>query len=113
MVKSMAASKRATLPVWSSDNQTRLKAILLEAGICFNKKGYHGTTIEDIAQRLNVTKAALYYYVKNKEELMFKCHQVALDIAMESLHRASRLSSSPDERLAQILQHYIENVTDQ
>src|SRR6267142_172388 len=111
MVKSMAASKRATLPVWSSDNQTRLKAILLEAAICFNKKGYHGTTIEDIAERVNVTKAALYYYVKNKEELLFKCHQLALDIATESIERASRIGSSPDEQLALIFQHYIENVT--
>ena len=73
--------------------------ILAVSGRVFNQRGYHGTTLDDIARALGVTKAALYYHVKNKEELLFQCHQLALDIGMEGFHRA--------------LAHYIEGMADQ
>ena len=51
-------------------HEIRRETILQAAARCFNRKGYHGTTIEDIAQELRVSKAALYYYVKSKEEVL-------------------------------------------
>jgi TetR/AcrR family transcriptional regulator len=105
--------RRPAKPVWSNNAvDTRKRAILREAAGCFNQKGYHGTTIEDIADRVNVTKAAVYYYVKNKEELLFECHQIALDIGMEGLRLAQEKGGGPDDMLATIFRHYIEGVTD-
>lgn len=101
------------MPVWSSPDEqnARRAAIIREAAGCFNRKGYHGTTIEDIAKRLNVSKAALYYYLKNKEELLFECHQIALDVGMEGLRIAQELDGPPDAKLKLALLYYIEGVT--
>src|SRR3990172_5926544 len=63
---------------------TRERILAVSARV-FNRRGYHGTTLDDIARALSVTKAALYYHVKNKEELLFQCHQLALDIGMEGM----------------------------
>lgn len=88
-----------------------MEAILREAAGCFNRNGYHGTTIEDIANRLNVTKAALYHYVANKEEILYTCHRLALDIGMEALQLAQGSKTKADEKLKIVLRHYIEGVT--
>jgi TetR/AcrR family transcriptional regulator len=108
------ARRRPAMPIWANKNQTdaRRTTILREAAGCFNQKGYHGTTIDDIAERLNVTKGALYHYVRNKEELLFECHQIALDIGMEGLRLAHEAGGSPDVWLKTALKHYIEGVND-
>ena len=42
------------------------RAVLREAAASFNHKGYHGTSLNEIAASLGVTKAALYHYFPNK-----------------------------------------------
>ncbi len=46
-------------------------ALLREAGREFKRNGFHKTSLEDIAKVLNVTKGALYHYVRNKHEILF------------------------------------------
>jgi len=87
--------------------------ILQESARVFNRRGYHGTTLDDIARALGVTKAALYYYVKSKEELLYQCHQASLDIAIEGIRRAIAKASTADEQLRIALAYYIEGMTDQ
>lgn len=45
----------------------RLKRVALEL---FSEKGYSGTSMREIAQRLGVTKAALYYHFPSKEDIV-------------------------------------------
>jgi TetR/AcrR family transcriptional regulator len=87
--------------------------ILQESARVFNRRGYHGTTLDDIARALGVTKAALYYYVKSKEELLYQCHQASLDIGIEGIRQAIAKASTPDEQLRIALAYYIEGMTDQ
>jgi len=87
--------------------------ILAEAARIFNRRGYHGTTLDDVARALGVTKAALYYHVSSKEALLFQCHQVLIEIALEGLRRARERASAPDEQLRLTLAHYIEGIMDQ
>jgi TetR/AcrR family transcriptional regulator len=87
--------------------------ILAESARVFNRCGYAGTTLDDIARVLRVTKAALYYYVRSKDEILFQCHERALDIAMEGVRQAMTKASSPNEQLRYAVAHYIEGVTDQ
>ncbi len=54
------------------------EAILDVASNLFNRQGFAATTLEDVASRLQLTKAALYYYVKNKEDLASQCYQRTL-----------------------------------
>ena len=65
------------------------KARMLKAAArCFNQKGYSGTSLRDVADELGLTDAALYYYVRNKEELVYLCYVRAADLGREALDRA-------------------------
>jgi len=103
----------------TSEGPTRRRAhlsrerILAEAARIFNRLGYHGATLEDVARALGVTKAALYYHVANKEELLFQCCRVPVEIGLEGIRRATTLATAPDEQLRLALACYIEGVTDQ
>jgi TetR/AcrR family transcriptional regulator len=87
--------------------------ILAEAARIFNRLGYHGTALDDVAQALGVTKAALYYHVQSKEELLFQCCKVPVEIGLEGIRRARILARAPDEQLRLALACYIEGMTDQ
>ncbi len=87
--------------------------ILAESARVLNRRGYKGTTLDDIARSLGVTKAALYYHVRSKEELLFQCHLRSIEIAMDGLREARARASAPDEQLAIVLRRYIEGMTDE
>ena len=93
-------------------NLTREK-ILAESARVFNRRGYDAATLDEIAQALGVTKAALYYHVRNKEDLLLQCHQKALDIAIDAVRTALAEASEPDEQLRLVLTRYIGGMTDQ
>lgn len=52
-----------------------------------NRRGYSGTTMEEVAAELLMTKGSLYYYFKNKSDLMFQCNSIVLLEAQEDLKR--------------------------
>lgn len=64
--------------------------MLRAAAHCFNEKGYSGTSLKDVAARLGLTDAALYYYVRNKEELVYLCYVRAAAVGREALQAAVR-----------------------
>ncbi|WP_433184433.1 TetR/AcrR family transcriptional regulator [Actinoallomurus sp. CA-150999] len=61
------------------DTRARIQAVALEL---FAEQGYEKTSLREIAERLNVTKAALYYHFKTKEDIivsLFDDHLGRLD----------------------------------
>ena len=65
------------------------RAVIRAAGEAFRRQGYHNTSMTGIAKALGLSKAALYYYVKNKEEVLFECHRMVYD-AMEDVLEMNR-----------------------
>ena len=49
------------------------------AARAFNEHGFHNTSLDDIAAALEVTKPTIYYYVTNKEQLLFECFVAGLE----------------------------------
>jgi TetR/AcrR family transcriptional regulator len=88
-----------------------LDRILAESARAFSRRGYYGTSLDEIAAALGVTKAALYYHVRSKEELLFLCHQRSLDIAMDGFRHAQAQAGRADEQLRIIIAHYIRGLT--
>jgi len=84
------------------------EALLRTAAQSFNRRGYHGTSLTDIAKKLGVTKAALYTYVPSKEELLYYCHNAAMDAAFEALEQGRARGRNGLERLTITLMGYIE-----
>lgn len=67
-------------PGFDRDEQNRLKQeAFYKAGTrFFNLKGFNGTSLDEIAETLQVTKGAFYYHIKNKEDLLYQCYQRSL-----------------------------------
>jgi AcrR family transcriptional regulator len=61
--------------------------ILKAAASCFNRKGYSGTSLKDVSRHLGLTDAALYYYVRNKEELVYQCYLRAAELGRLAMER--------------------------
>ena len=104
----------ATQGEWHFDReeQRRLKRdrLLKVAAGCFNRKGISGTSLKDVARKLNITDAALYYYVKNKEELVFLCYTRAVGLAEAALERAIRNGGNPLEKIQLYIRYQIEEI---
>src|SRR5262245_7734007 len=73
--------------------------IMKSAARAFRKLGYHGATVEQIATALHMKKGNLYYYFKNKEEILFACHQYSLDRLMSLLADVQRSTAQADYKL--------------
>lgn len=97
---------------FNKKEQHRLKRdILLKvAAECFNNKGISGTSLKDVAKKLDITDAALYYYVKNKEELVNLCYLRALDLGEIALDRAIKEGTNCLEKLQLYIRYQIEEV---
>lgn len=52
--------------------QTSYDRILTEAARLFCEKGYHATSMEDLAAAVGIKKGSLYYYIESKEQLLFE-----------------------------------------
>lgn len=76
-----------TLPDREEVLEMKRKAIIREAAKVFNRRGSHGATLDDVALRLGVSKAALYRYVQSKQDLLYACHEEAMEIARECMDK--------------------------
>jgi TetR/AcrR family transcriptional regulator len=106
-----------TVPVWgnalpSRSERAALKrnSIVREAARCFSRTGFHGTSMDDIAERLGVTKAALYRYVPNKHEVLFASFNLAMDSSFANLERGEREGKNGLEKLRIALRGYLEEL---
>ena len=98
---------------WSTDvqgkeEQHRLKrqALLRTAARTFNEIGFHQTTLDDLAQKLGVSKPALYLYIKSKDDILFECSRVALEQAQEALAMAQTQGTTGLEKVRHFFKSY-------
>ena len=82
--------------------------MLRAAARCFNEKGYSGSSLKDVAAVLGLTDAALYYYVRNKEELVYLCYIRAAEMGRDAMQQAEQLGLSGMETVLQYLRFHIE-----
>ena len=72
-------------------NRLKQEAFYKAAARFFNIKGFNGTSLDEIADYLQVSKGAFYYHFANKEELLTQCYNYSLgmldDILSEAEHR--------------------------
>ena len=90
--------------------QLQRDRVLKAAADCFNRKGYSGTSLKDVANRLGLTDPALYYYVRNKEELVYLCYLRAADIGREAMERAAVEGQTGLEQVRLYLRYHIEGM---
>ncbi len=81
------------------------KAIELVASELFARKGFGATSLDDIAEALGATKGALYYHVRNKEEILRLIYLTVLTASEEPLRRIVESDLPPLEKLRRAVEH--------
>ncbi|MBN7795120.1 TetR/AcrR family transcriptional regulator [Parahaliea mediterranea] len=86
------------------EEQNRLKQqAFYKAGTWFfNKQGFNGTSLDEIAEHLNVSKGAFYYHIKNKEDLLYNCYTYSQDATARIHAEAKKIDGSGLEKVAQV-----------
>lgn len=85
----------------------RRRAQLTQAAIaCFSERGYHPTTIRDVAQRADVSIGLVYQYIGDKEDLLFMALQEVLDSYMRQIPAALVGVTDPLQRFCTAVQVY-------
>ena len=82
--------------------------ILRSASLVISRKGYHNATMEDIAAELLMTKGSLYYYFKNKEELLYRCHDLILSEAMKKMEEILSQEISSAKKMEMAIKFHLE-----
>lgn len=85
----------------------RWQHILAGAAEAFRELGYAGTTLEDVARRVGVTRASLYYYVGTKQELLIALLYRPLHQMTDNATAIVALGLPPDEALATVLRQWV------
>ncbi len=100
-------------PVSHRERQREAKrnAVLQAAAQLFNERGFHATSLDDIAARLNVTKPTLYYYVKNKDEILLQCVSKGLTMMLEGIDASRAAGGKAIDQLMTCMQVYARIVT--
>lgn len=92
----------------SEESQAGRAALLKVALDCFVEKGFHGTSMRDIAQRANASIAAIYYYFPSKADIL---RHIMIDVTQDlivALERA-RDAAGPDaaKQLAAVVKAHV------
>ena len=89
------------------DEQNHLKRVaFLRAGsMMFNERGYMGTSLDDVAEQLDVTKGAFYYHIKNKEDLLYQCFKRTLELENQMIEIACENGGSGAEKIERVLRY--------
>lgn len=88
----------------------RKKEEIIQAAVSvFMEKGYTGTTMEDVAAELLMTKGSVYYYFKDKQELLYQSQKMLLEKSIANIEAIKRAQDLPViERLRKSMIVHIE-----
>lgn len=90
--------------------QVSREAILERAARLFGDQGYRKTRLEDVAAHFGITRAALYYHFKNKQEILFHIHLRAIRGLLEGAEAILASNEAADVRMERVLAHHVEYV---
>jgi AcrR family transcriptional regulator len=105
----VASSAKALWPsVEDRERERREKreAVLHAAVRSFNEKGFHATSLDDVANALNVTKPTIYHYFANKDEILFECVRRGLDSIRHAAEAVESEGGGGLERLRRLMRDY-------
>ena len=81
--------------------------IIQAAAQIFREKGYHGTSMQDIADAVHLQKASLYHHISGKQEILVSILDHALDLMIADLEGVIAANTSPAEQLRQAMSTYV------
>ncbi|WP_158966688.1 TetR/AcrR family transcriptional regulator [Chachezhania sediminis] len=88
--------------------ELKRRAALRVAARIFNEKGYHATSLDEVADVIGVTKTALYYYFKNKEQLLYECIKLSYGCGQRARLESEAMDGTALDKLSFLYRRFIE-----
>jgi TetR/AcrR family transcriptional regulator len=85
----------------------RLDHLLARAAQIFADKGYHSTTMRDLAAASGMSLAGMYYYVRGKDDLLALIQERCFARVLEGAERVVASATDPLERLQAFIRHHV------
>jgi len=82
--------------------------ILEAAAQVFRQKGFHGASMNDIAEAVNLQKASLYHHVSSKQEILLEILDRALQMLLDRISRISDQTIPAEEKLRLMIREYLQ-----
>ena len=89
---------------------TRLEEVLQSAANIFFAKGFHATSIEDVARDVGMLKGSLYYYIKSKDDLLFRLLLAGIEDGDAFIARQIDPAGDPVEQLQRAIRAQIDYI---
>lgn len=96
----------------TQERAAKREAVLLAAVRMFNQRGFHTTSLDDVAAALNISKPLIYHYLGAKDHVLFECLRIGLERLSGAATEAATLPGTGLERLKMFLCRYGEAVMD-
>jgi len=93
------------------DPASKREAVLQTAAELFLEKSYSRTSLNDVAERLKITKPALYYYFRNKEEILLECYRLGTGLIGEILNEIAARCGTGLEKVKAFVYSYANVMT--
>lgn len=92
----------------SKERRDDIEGLLVKsASELFCKRGYHETSLQDVAESLGMTKGGLYYYVDSKEKLLYEIHHRFITEGLSRLRDVEKTYSDPITRLERLIDAHV------
>jgi AcrR family transcriptional regulator len=89
------------------------EAILESAAQVIRQKGYHGSSMADIAKAVNLKKASLYHHFPSKQDILLELLDRALEMVIERMDQVMALKLPSDEKLRLAMRSYLKTLSEQ
>lgn len=89
---------------------TKDNEIFYAAASLFKQKGFHATSMQDIADAVGMQKGSLYYHISSKEELLFRISHEAISTVTEQLEEIATAPLTPSEKLRAAVEIHVETL---
>lgn len=99
-----------SVPSEDEIRDAKRRALLREAARSFNRLGFHATSLDELAKKLGVTKAALYHYFPSKKALLRACFDEVIGVAFANLKQAIRSGTTGRDKLRMVFRGYLTDI---
>ncbi|NML92409.1 TetR/AcrR family transcriptional regulator [Novosphingobium sp. TW-4] len=72
----------------------------------FNERGFHATSLDDVALSLGVSKPTIYHYLGNKDQVLLECVSIGLAQLQQAVEEARARPGAGIDRLRYFLERY-------
>ena len=88
----------------------RRRQILDEAARLFDERGYHTTSMEDIAEAVGIRKPTLYHYFRSKVEILDTVYQETIGELIARQEQRATISMTPEQRVLETMADVLETI---